>query len=275
MASGTALLLLLWALVFRGGSTPQQQADKDQPPLAAAQSAESRSSAPAPQPLAPHSSETPTHLELADRRGASDAKQHRPDALSPTQPPPVPHAPEQPVRPKPPPQVARAATPQPAPQPKRNEVEFEGTIYKFAPSWNDKNILRWFEKNVLAKTRGKTPLPRDKAGGRSQWIDPDEHAKQRQSTPLSAQGIAEYAEEMGLKPEQASPEVLAEYIKLRKAEAEQAAKDPNVDQVALREFNEDTTAMESDLDRPWSNQMQMEQFAGKPDRMSPAKAPRD
>jgi len=34
-----SVLLLLWALVFRGGSEPQQQADKDQPPLAAAQSA--------------------------------------------------------------------------------------------------------------------------------------------------------------------------------------------------------------------------------------------
>ena len=78
VGSGT-VLLLLWALVFRGGSAPQQQAEKDQPPLAAAQSAESRASAPASQPLALQSSETPTHLELADRRGSSDAKRHRSD----------------------------------------------------------------------------------------------------------------------------------------------------------------------------------------------------
>ncbi len=58
VGSGAALLLL-WALVFRGGSEPQQQAEKDQPPLAAAQSAEPRASAPVPEP---------------------DAKQHRPDA---------------------------------------------------------------------------------------------------------------------------------------------------------------------------------------------------
>lgn len=78
--SGTALLLLLWVLAFRAGSTPQQQADKDQPPLAVAQSAEPRASAPAPQPLVPQTPETPTDLELADPRVSSDAKQHRPDA---------------------------------------------------------------------------------------------------------------------------------------------------------------------------------------------------
>ncbi|NLY02212.1 MAG: tetratricopeptide repeat protein [Rhodopirellula sp.] len=273
--SGTALLLLLWALVFRGGSTPKQEADKDQPPLAAAQSAESGSSAPAPQPLAPHSSERPTHFELADRRGSSDAKQHRPDALSPTQPPRVPHTPEQRVRPKPPPQVARAPTPQPAPQPEPPPKGFfvDGKNYMFPATVSDESAIRWLNKNVTAKTRGKTPLPLDKAGGRSQFIDPDEHAKQRQSTPLSAQGIAEYAEEMGLKPEQVSPEVLAEYIELRKAEAERAAKDPNVDMVRLRDYKDDTATMERDLDRPWSNQMQMDHFAGKPERMSPAKAP--
>ena len=48
VGSGT-VLLLLWALVFRGGSEPQQQAEKDQPLLAAAQSAEPRASAPVPQ----------------------------------------------------------------------------------------------------------------------------------------------------------------------------------------------------------------------------------
>jgi hypothetical protein len=46
VGSGTVLLL---ALVFRGGSAPQQQAEKDQPSLAVAQSAESEDSAPAPQ----------------------------------------------------------------------------------------------------------------------------------------------------------------------------------------------------------------------------------
>ncbi|MHB8898070.1 MAG: trypsin-like peptidase domain-containing protein, partial [Thermoguttaceae bacterium] len=69
VASGT-VLLLLWALVFRGGSPPRQQADKDQPLLAAAQSAESGDSAPRAQPLAPQNSETPTHFDLA---GAPDA----------------------------------------------------------------------------------------------------------------------------------------------------------------------------------------------------------
>ncbi len=73
VASGT-VLLLLWALVFRGGNEPQQPAEKDQPLLGAAQSAESGDSAPQPQPLGPQSSETPIHLELADRRGTSDAK---------------------------------------------------------------------------------------------------------------------------------------------------------------------------------------------------------
>ena len=73
VGSGT-VLLLLWALVFRGGSAPQQQAEKDQAPLAAAESAEAGSSAPRPQPLAPKSSETPSHVELVDRRGPSDPK---------------------------------------------------------------------------------------------------------------------------------------------------------------------------------------------------------
>ena len=40
-----SVLLLLWALVFRGGGEPQQQAEKDHPPLAAEPSAESRASA--------------------------------------------------------------------------------------------------------------------------------------------------------------------------------------------------------------------------------------
>jgi S1-C subfamily serine protease/Tfp pilus assembly protein PilF len=72
-------LLLLWGLVFRGGNTPQQEAAKDRPLLAAAQSAESASSAPGPQPLAPKNSKTAIHLEVADRRGSSDARQHRPN----------------------------------------------------------------------------------------------------------------------------------------------------------------------------------------------------
>jgi len=45
VGSGT-VLLLLWALVFRDGSGPQQPAEKDQPPLVAAESAESGDSAP-------------------------------------------------------------------------------------------------------------------------------------------------------------------------------------------------------------------------------------
>lgn len=60
-----AVLLLLWALVFRGGSEPRQSAEKG-------------ASAPARQPLLPQSSETPTQPELADQ-GASDAKQRLSD----------------------------------------------------------------------------------------------------------------------------------------------------------------------------------------------------
>ncbi|MFH1921767.1 MAG: trypsin-like peptidase domain-containing protein [Planctomycetota bacterium] len=45
VGSGT-VLLLFWALVFRGGSATQQQANKDQPPLAAARSPAPESSAP-------------------------------------------------------------------------------------------------------------------------------------------------------------------------------------------------------------------------------------
>ncbi|MHB8899144.1 MAG: trypsin-like peptidase domain-containing protein [Thermoguttaceae bacterium] len=46
VASGT-VLLLLWAVVFRGGSPPRQQAEKDQPLLAATRSAKHSGAAPA------------------------------------------------------------------------------------------------------------------------------------------------------------------------------------------------------------------------------------
>jgi putative serine protease PepD len=46
VGSGT-VLLLLWAVVFRGGSGPQQQADTDQRTLAAARSAKQPAAAPA------------------------------------------------------------------------------------------------------------------------------------------------------------------------------------------------------------------------------------
>jgi len=82
VASAT-VLLLLWALVFRGGSAPQQQAEKDQPSLAVAQSAESGS-----------------------------------------------HTPEQPVRPGPPPQVARTPA-QPA-EPKEIVLGDQGQQYSFS-----------------------------------------------------------------------------------------------------------------------------------------------
>ncbi|HUT14508.1 MAG TPA: tetratricopeptide repeat protein [Thermoguttaceae bacterium] len=65
VGSGT-VLLLLWALVFRGGSEPQQKAEKDQPPLAVAQSAEPRSSAPAPQAVPQPTKTTPAAAPAAE-----------------------------------------------------------------------------------------------------------------------------------------------------------------------------------------------------------------
>ena len=72
VGSGT-VLLLLWGLVFRGGSEPRQQADKDQPLLAAAQSAQSSASAPIPEgwELVP---EPPT-AQLAESRASAPAPQ--------------------------------------------------------------------------------------------------------------------------------------------------------------------------------------------------------
>jgi len=65
VGSGT-VLLLLWALVFRGGSAPRQQAEKDQPPLAAAESAEARASAPAPQAVSEPTRSTPAAAPAAE-----------------------------------------------------------------------------------------------------------------------------------------------------------------------------------------------------------------
>jgi len=64
-------LLLLWALVFRSGSEPQQEAEKDQPPLAAAQSAAVEPPAPRAAAPAAESKSAPATgnvktLELAD-----------------------------------------------------------------------------------------------------------------------------------------------------------------------------------------------------------------
>ena len=96
VGAGT-VLLLLWAVVFRGGSTGQQQAEKDQPPLAAAQSAqsgssapasdvlsledlfaaqsaESRSSAPAPQPVPQHGNKEFSASELYKRASPSSIR---------------------------------------------------------------------------------------------------------------------------------------------------------------------------------------------------------
>lgn len=73
------LLLLLLAVAFQGGGA-QQQAENDQPPSVVARSTEPNVSALTPQPLAQQDFETPAPLELDDRRGALDAKQHRADA---------------------------------------------------------------------------------------------------------------------------------------------------------------------------------------------------
>ncbi|MBN2021958.1 MAG: trypsin-like peptidase domain-containing protein, partial [Pirellulales bacterium] len=251
VGSGSALLLL-WALVFRGGSEPQQQAEKDQPLLAAAESAES---------------------------GA--------------------HAPEQHVHPKPPPQVARmpaSATKTPtytdppvvdedkAPagpdwwknipvvdepeQPEYRDYNVEGKVFRFPTRLypTEESVVHELNKIYRDKIQ-----PEEFSGRALPW-DSDETIKNRQRTPLGQSGIAEHADEMGVKPEEVSAEVLAEYIRLRKAEAERAAKAPDTNPVALRQYKEHTAAMERDLDRPWSNRATGERYAGKSDKLLPVKA---
>lgn len=163
---------------------------------------------------------------------------------------PIRPTPEQPPQPEPEPPAEQLSE-----QPSRRVRYNDNKVAVFPHDTPDARIERTLGK-VTANQRELKP---EQAGGRSLWIDSGKHTELRKSTPLNEEGIAGYAEEMELKPEQVSPPMLAEYIKIRKAEAEEVAQHEDIDLVALREFNEDTAAMERDLERGiWPNETTLE-----------------
>lgn len=157
-------------------------------------------------------------------------------------------------------EVVQDAKPeQPAPQ--QNEYEFDGRVYSFSRDYDPDSVARWLNTNVMPSRR---KLSREDAAGRSQYYDSEQEQKLRRSTPISQQGLKEWADFLSgedaegkpivVKPEDVTPQAMAEVVKSYRQQAEEAAKTPGVNPVKLREVNEDIAAMERELDRRWPNE---------------------
>jgi hypothetical protein len=162
----------------------------------------------------------------------------------------------------------QAELPQQPAEPPKQEVPYNGKVYRFPHSYSRESIARWFNANVLAEGR---ELPKEKAGGRAQPWDSESEQNIRKTTPVTKQGMKEYAEffsgvdddgkPVKVKPEDITPQTLAQQVAIRKAYAEDFAKRRNLSpdmKRALKEFNEDTAAMERDWERKWPNETSWE-----------------
>lgn len=150
------------------------------------------------------------------------------------------------------------------PQPRLTKLEVEGEQFEFDQEYTPESIARWLNKN---RPDYRRKLTQEKAGGRSQAYDAGLEQALRKSTPISQEGMAEWAEFLSgeddkgnpvvVKPEGVTPQALEYAIEKRKEYAEDVAKEPH-NTVALNDFIDDTAAMERDLERRWSSETTLE-----------------